>query len=166
MNKLTNPLVISIIGVVIIVGAGITYVTRMQQPIEREGIEGIITQLDPLTRAASLEIMHPKTGRPIEIEGEVAADCLILRDGQQISMADLEPGVSIKADGLLYPLSRRIVATRVEVVPAAAGTESESDAEVAESSASATSESATSESASSEPESPESTSDDTEVTNS
>lgn len=111
-----NKLIISFIGVAVIVGAGISYVVRMQRPIERDGVEGTITKLDLETRTASLEIMHPKTGKPIEIEGEVAVDCLILRDGQQITMADLSPGEVISASGLLYPMSRRIVATKVEVV--------------------------------------------------
>lgn len=112
-----NRLIIGLVGVFVIVGAGISYVIRMQRPIQRDGIEGTIVKIDVAARTATLEIIHPKTGKPINITGEVAPDCVILRDGQQITMADLEPGEAIDASGLLYPLTQRIVATRVEVVP-------------------------------------------------
>jgi hypothetical protein len=114
--KTQHRILLSLVGVFVIVGAGYFYVVRMQQPIVREGIEGTIKQINTTDRTAALEIMHPKTNKPIEIQGEVAPDCLILRDGKEITLADLSPGEKIEASGLLYPLSRRIVATRVEVV--------------------------------------------------
>lgn len=85
-------------------------------------VEGTIVQVNVATHRASVEIIHPKTGKPLRIEGIVPAECDIQIDGVPARMEDLCVGEHVRTEGTIHP-DYTIVANWVRVsrqaVPAA-----------------------------------------------
>lgn len=85
-------------------------------------VEGTIVQVDVTKHRAAIEIIHPKTGKPLRIEGIVPAECDIQIDGVPARMEDLCVGEHVRTEGTIHP-DYTIVANWVRVsrraVPAA-----------------------------------------------
>jgi hypothetical protein len=77
-------------------------------------VEGTIVQIDAATRQAAVEIVHPKTGKPLRIEGSVPEGCDIQIDGEAARLADLRVGERVRVEGTIKP-DLTIVANWVRV---------------------------------------------------
>lgn len=113
--KQKTRLIVGVVGIVVAVIGGALYVNNALQPTSGK-ITGTITELDLNQRTATLEFIHPKTGKRYELVGTVSPDCVITRDGEQIALDALAVGTTVSAEGLLYRASQQVVATRVEVL--------------------------------------------------
>ncbi len=51
-----------------------------------------ITRIDVQTREAAIELIHPRTGQPLEIEGVVPLGCEITIDGRPADLSELIVG--------------------------------------------------------------------------
>lgn len=115
-QKKSLKIALSVIPIIVIIIAVVLYVRDVAAPVERD-VTGTIVSIDPDNRQATVEVLHPKTGELFELRGEVAPDCVILVGDETAELADLKPGMTIHAEGLLYKLDRRVVAQRVEAEP-------------------------------------------------
>lgn len=85
--------------VAIVLGVGVVrYVTAGQV----HTIYGTITRIDVQTRKASIEYVHPKTGRTLQIDGTVPRDCDIQIDGEPASLSDLRVGEQAEVEGTIH----------------------------------------------------------------
>lgn len=117
--KSNTRIIVGILGVLAIAIGGGVYVMNSMKPVERD-ITGMVTGIDPAKGQATLEIIHPKTGKPIALTGTVAPDCVITRDGESIALADINVGDKVWAMGKLYRMTMSVVATEVKVLEPAA----------------------------------------------
>lgn len=97
-NNLKRRVGIAIVGVVVIAGVWGTVKWRGTGWVTRT-VEGTIVELDPATRRATLEVIHPKTGEPIRIPGRVPPECSLEIDGAPARLADLRIGDTAKVRG-------------------------------------------------------------------
>ncbi len=106
---------ISIAGVLVAIGVVAAFAWQKAAPRELTSA-GRITAVDHATRTGEIEIIHPRTGQAFLIAAEVDPNAeLIGIDGAPIVIAELEPGMQVTATGMLYPATRRVVATRIQV---------------------------------------------------
>jgi hypothetical protein len=81
-------------------------------------VSGRIRSIDTAARTASLEIVHPKTGEKLLLEGRVPLDCDIRIDDRPATLADLRPGERIEVEGIIHRdrslSANRVRASRVE----------------------------------------------------
>lgn len=110
----------AIVGGVVLIAAGL-YASRDALTSQTRTIRGRVVSVDAVTRAATLEITHPKTGAPLELFGSIAPDCLIEKDGAAAQLADLTQGAQVEVTGSISA-SRRLTAHRVLVLPAMTST--------------------------------------------
>jgi hypothetical protein len=66
-------------------------------------VEGTIVQIDAATRQGAIEVVHPKTGKLLRIEGFVPPDCDIQIDGQPAGLGDLRVGEKARVEGTIHP---------------------------------------------------------------
>ena len=111
----TNPskrrMWIGIGGMLLLATLAIGQVWRATQPRRVQGA-GRITHLDLPARRATLEITHPKSGKTMELAGQMADDCVIRIDGRPARLEDLQVGEIIQVEALLYS-GEKIVATSI-----------------------------------------------------
>jgi hypothetical protein len=90
-------------------------VVSLNQPPEKvRTVSGQIVSIDAASRTAALEIVHPKTGEKLQLEGQVPLDCNIVIDGRPASLADLRPGERVEVAGIIHR-DRTLSANRVRV---------------------------------------------------
>jgi hypothetical protein len=94
--------VIAVLVILCVVAIGWEATRRMGQTQIRAA-EGTIVQIDTATRQAVFEIVHPKTGKPLRIEGSVPQDCDIQIDGKASRLTDLRVGEDVRAEATIYP---------------------------------------------------------------
>lgn len=75
-------------------------------------LTGTISSLNVEGRSGVLQVIHPKTGEPLELRGKLAADCEVVVNGAPAPLSDLAAGDRVKVEGLFYR-DGSIVATRV-----------------------------------------------------
>jgi hypothetical protein len=97
-----KPWVIAALLILCVVAIGWETTRRIGQTQVRTA-EGTIVQIDTATRQAVFEIVHPKTGKPLRIEGSVPQECDIQIDGKAAQLADLRVGEKVRAEGTIYP---------------------------------------------------------------
>ncbi len=94
-------LILAIIGVVFVAGLAISVVRRM--PKEKTvTITGRITKLDVASRAASIQFVHPKSGKTMTADGQVPLDCDLQIDGKPARIEDLRVGDEGEVKGTLH----------------------------------------------------------------
>lgn len=113
MTKQTKTrTVIGIIGLCVVLTIAVKYV--IENTAGRPGkIRGKIVRIDVAQRRGVLECVHPKDGRVIPLEGQLAEDCEIRIDGEPAAFADLRVGERVEAEGMLYA-GGTVVATKLE----------------------------------------------------
>ncbi len=100
MTKDTRTrVIVGIIGVVVVLAIA-TQVRKGKSKTIRQ-IEGKITAVDVVTRTASIEFVHPKSGQVHEISSYVPPNCEIMIDGQPGEMADIQVGEMVRAEGAI-----------------------------------------------------------------
>jgi hypothetical protein len=91
-------------------------------PEKVRNVSGRIVSIDAASRTASLEIVHPKTGATLQLEGHVPLDCNILIDGRPASLAELRAGERVDVEGIIHRdrtlSANRVRASRAETEPA------------------------------------------------
>jgi len=113
-------LIIAIIGIAIVAVAAVALARR----VFRERVQTVtatITQIDPQTRVATIEMVHPKNGRTLQITGTVPPVCEIRIDGRPAELADLRPGDRAEVEGTIH-WDMHISANWVRVSRAASAT--------------------------------------------
>lgn len=84
-------LIIAVVGVTAVVLGFVAYASKTFTSVERE-IDGRIVELDANARTASLEIVHPKSGQLIVVDGKAGPQCEVTVDGKAASLDDLRIG--------------------------------------------------------------------------
>ncbi len=111
-DKTRTRMVIGIIGLCVVLTMAVKYV--IENTAGRPGkIQGTIVELDVAGRRGILECVHPKNGKVIRLDGELAEDCDIRIDGEPADFADLRVGEKVSAEGMLYARGA-VVATSLE----------------------------------------------------
>lgn len=118
-NTTRTRIVVAVIGLLALAALGL-YSARSSLSTAVRTVSGVITQLDVPTRAAAMEITLPRTGKTVEIKGQVAPDCEIRIDGAAGTLADLKVGDAVEVTGA-FSRSRTVTAQRVLVRRAAMG---------------------------------------------
>ncbi len=84
-------------------------------------VSGRVVSMDTTLRTASLEIVHPKTGETLHLEGHVPLDCNIFIDGRPASLAELRAGERVDVEGIIHRdgtlSANRVSASRTETAP-------------------------------------------------
>lgn len=106
--------VIGLVGLSAIAFLGVRY--AMKQAASRvSDTSGTIIAIDPVARTGEVEIIHPKSGRPVKIAGKVADDCDIRVNGTAATLADVHVGDKVKVTGTVQK-HRSLLATRIYVL--------------------------------------------------
>lgn len=106
--------VVGMVGmVVVLIVAGYLY-TRQSAPREVSRTCHIVS-IDLDKRLVRVELELPKTGKTIEVDGEIGPDCKIIIDGQPAELAQLHPGDTVWAEAIMNS-NREIIAKRLERV--------------------------------------------------
>ncbi|MFH1747115.1 MAG: hypothetical protein ABIG44_08735 [Planctomycetota bacterium] len=101
MSIRNKRLVISLAGALLLVAA-ICVVVLVITRARVHTITGTITALDVSSRTATLEFVHPKSGRTITLEGSVPLDCDIRIDDRPADLADLRVGEEASVGGAIH----------------------------------------------------------------
>jgi hypothetical protein len=118
-NQKRTRAVVAIIGIVVLVALGGGGVRRLLHT-EVRTVSGTVTRIDPAARVASIQIVHPKTGQTITIDGRVPPDCDIQIDQQPAALHDLRVGDAVTVEGTVH-WDRTVSANWVRVSRAAPG---------------------------------------------
>jgi hypothetical protein len=94
-------IIIAVIGIVVVAMVGITVVRRLTRERDRT-ITATILAIDPQARTASIEFVHPKTGKTLELEGRVPEECDIQIDGRPAKLSDLRVGERAEVNGTIH----------------------------------------------------------------
>lgn len=100
-NSARKMVVLVLVGIVVVVSLGIGVVRRMTD-MQVRTISGTIMSIDVQARTASIEFVHPKTGRTLQIDGTVPPGCDISIDGRPASMEDLRVGEQAEVEGTIH----------------------------------------------------------------
>jgi hypothetical protein len=109
----TRP-IIAIFGVVVVAILCVASARKLLRT-ETRTMTGTIVRLDAAKRVATLELVHPKTGRTIQVEGYAPADCEIRIDGKPAAITDLKVGDRAEVEGVIH-WDRSISANWVHVL--------------------------------------------------
>jgi hypothetical protein len=94
-------LVVGGLIILCVIAIGLETARRMGQTQVRT-VTGTIVQLDAQTRHAAIEIIHPKTGKPLRIEGTAPPECDIQVDGKPATLAELRVGDRARVEGVIH----------------------------------------------------------------
>ena len=100
-KSVKNTVVLILVGIVVVVSLGIGVVRRMTD-MQVRTISGTIMSLDAQARMASIEFVHPKTGRTLQIDGTVPPGCDIRIDDEPADMDDLRIGEQAEVEGTIH----------------------------------------------------------------
>ena len=96
-------LLLSIIGVVA-AGAIVWQVVRAVPRARAAKIDSaVITFIDPKTRRAEIEFIHPRSGRVTTISGTLAPNGVVTINGQAATVDDLRVGDRASVGGMFHP---------------------------------------------------------------
>ncbi len=101
------------LGILAVVAAALYAQFREGRPRARE-ITGTVLEIAPQERTAKFEFVHPKTGRTLQLRGEVPSECEITIDAAPASLADVRMGEQATVTGLVYRTGR-LVAQKVSI---------------------------------------------------
>jgi len=87
--------------VIIVLVLGATVVLPRFRGPARQTAQGTITQVDPAAKHVSLEYIEPANGATREVSGEVSATCKITVNGAAATLAQLQKGDTVWAQGLV-----------------------------------------------------------------
>jgi hypothetical protein len=111
----TRLIIVVLAIVVVVLGSVIAH--RVLRG-EVRTITGTVARIDLRTRIASIELVHPKTGRRLQIDGAVPPDCDIRIDGEPARLSDLRVGEQATVEGVIH-WNGSISANWVHVIRAA-----------------------------------------------
>ena len=109
-------IVVLAITTVVVLGSVVAHQVLRE---EVRTITGTVTRIDLQTWTASIELVHPKTGRRLQIDGVVPPDCDIRIDGKPARLSDLIVGEQATVEGVIH-WNGSISANWVRVTRAAA----------------------------------------------
>lgn len=118
-NTTRTRIVVAVIGLLALAALGL-YSARSSLSTSVRTVSGVITQLDVPTRAAAMEIVLPRTGKTVEIRGQVAPECEIRIDGAVGTLADVKVGDAVEVTGA-FSRNKTVTAQRVLVRRATTG---------------------------------------------
>lgn len=94
-------LIIVVVAIAVVVVLGSVIAHRVFRG-EVRTITGTVARIDLQTRIASIELVHPKTGRRLQIDGAVPPDCDIRIDGKSARLSDLRVGEQATVEGVIH----------------------------------------------------------------
>jgi hypothetical protein len=98
-KRKTRP-VLAAAAVVILLAAWLGYKINKRTHVVRE-ISGTVLSVDPDERTASIEFIHPRTGKAFQLTGHVPETCDITIDGKPATLRDIRVGDVVRAQGAL-----------------------------------------------------------------
>jgi len=110
-----------IVGLVLVVWAAM-YVLDEFKP-HYVTVTGTLVEVDPDARTATLKFVHPKSGKPMTVKGQVPPDCQILIDGKPQPFDALKSGSEATVEATIRG-GAGVTATKIVVgaTPSAAQT--------------------------------------------
>ena len=112
--------VVAAVGAVAVLALILIIGSRLSRA-ESHTVNVTITRIDADARTASVELVRPKTGQTIQLEGTVPPECEISIDGQPAALGDLRVGDRAQVRGRVHS-DRTLSADWVRVTRAATAT--------------------------------------------
>lgn len=103
MPKPTRKRLLIATGGIVVILAAVCIVVALCVPHEQvRTVIGTITHINLATRTATIEFIHPKSGRTLAIDGTAPPDCDIRIDGQPAQLTDLRIGEEVEVEGTIH----------------------------------------------------------------
>ncbi|MFO0838723.1 MAG: hypothetical protein U1D55_09355 [Phycisphaerae bacterium] len=121
--KNRQKIVIAVVGLIVVGVAAYVQVNRAAESKVRR-IRGTVVSVDPLARRATIEFVHPRSGKTIRVTGEAAPNCDVRIGERSASMDEVRVGDSVVVEGAMR--AGVVTATSVQIERASQAAETTS----------------------------------------